>query len=428
MRKVIIQNSDHIEPFNEPASQLRVLNKTLAQWQSDLLAPHVSGETTVASFEEITSSGEELLVVADNLWFDQGFLSDFLQEARRLGKPVQAAFRASDPAYLQNGLDRLTKSYELRNDLYYAPLWYFPYEATRRVDPVIISSDAREVGYHHMPTSGSQATDLVWWVPQRAVCPVDTWIHLFFINIIFGIFARAWQFEQRSASRGFRMKARWRALVERKPLLATSAYVRTGKNCSIDPSTVFHGPVFIGDNVTIGPGCVISQCIIGNNVTLAHGNHFHMSVISDDCFFPWQASATFSTFMRGASGAQNSSVPMSVIGRDTYIGAGTTFTDRNLLPQPLQATLNYQSYDLTLPVLGACVGHNCRVGAGLVLYPAVAIESDVVLISAPNRRVIMNNISYEESDHHALPGIADLHPRRYPRDYEQSQRSMESQW
>ena len=45
-------------------------------------------------------------------------------------------------------------------------------------------------------------------------------------------------------------------------------YVKIGKNCSIDPSTVFQGPVSIGDNVTIGPGCVITQCVIGNNVTL----------------------------------------------------------------------------------------------------------------------------------------------------------------
>jgi hypothetical protein len=151
-------------------------------------------------------------------------------------------------------------------------------------------------------------------------------------------------------------------------------------------------------------------------------------VIDNDCFFPWQANAILSTFMRGSTGAQNSSIPMSVVGRDTRLGAGVIFTDANLLPNPLQVTLNYKSIDLVLPMLGVCVGHNCRIGAGLIVYPALSIESDVVLMPSSNRRVIMNNISYEESDHHALPGIADLHPRQYPRDYEQDQRTLESQW
>jgi hypothetical protein len=49
-----------------------------------------------------------------------------------------------------------------------------------------------------------------------------------------------------------------------------------------------------------------------------------------------------------------------------------------------------------------------------VVYPARTIESDVVLIASPSRRVIMKNIAYEESDHHATRG-AHLHPRQYPR-------------
>ncbi len=39
MRRVTIRKPRHIDPFNEPASKLRVLNKPLARWQSDLLGP-----------------------------------------------------------------------------------------------------------------------------------------------------------------------------------------------------------------------------------------------------------------------------------------------------------------------------------------------------------------------------------------------------
>jgi carbonic anhydrase/acetyltransferase-like protein (isoleucine patch superfamily) len=428
MRKVIIRKTGHIDPFNEPASRLRVLNKPLWQWQRDLLAPYCKSEVTADSFDAIPISAEETLIVSDNLWFDELFLKDFVDNARSKNKPVRAAFRGDDPAYLQQGLGRLSPSYERRGELYFVDLWYFPAgtpDIPRTVEPVIISSEAHEVGYYHIPTfmSGDQG-DLVWWLPERAVCAVDSWIHVFFINIVFGVFTRAYKFERQARDPMFRLRARWRAFAERRPLLASSAYVRVGKNCSIDPSTVFHGPVFIGNNVTIGPGCVISQCIIGDNVTLAHDNHFHMCALSDGCFFPWGANAYFTVFMEGSSAMQNTSIEMSVIGRHSSIGAGTVFTTFNVLPTPLKTLHNHHLVEIDIPVLGACVGHNCRLGAGLVVYPARVIESDVVLIASPTRRVIMKNIAYEESDHH-FTRAADSHPRRYPREYEQE---LESQW
>lgn len=38
----------------------------------------------------------------------------------------------------------------------------------------------------------------------------------------------------------------------------------------------------------------------------------------------------------------------------------------------------------------------------MIVYPARTIESDSVLIASPDRRVIMKNITYEQSDHHRL--------------------------
>jgi hypothetical protein len=69
------------------------------------------------------------------------------------------------------------------------------------------------------------------------------------------------------------------------------------------------------------------------------------------------------------------------------------------------------------PVLGGCVGHNCRIGSGMIVYPARMIESDVVLFATAERRVIDRDVTYEESDHLHLP-IAHLHPRSYPGDGE----------
>ena len=54
------------------------------------------------------------------------------------------------------------------------------------------------------------------------------------------------------------------------------------------------------------------------------------------------------------------------------------------------------------PVVGSCVGHNCRIGAGLVFYPGRAIESDTILVRSDERAVITKNVTYEQSDHHPL--------------------------
>jgi hypothetical protein len=66
------------------------------------------------------------------------------------------------------------------------------------------------------------------------------------------------------------------------------------------------------------------------------------------------------------------------------------------------------------PVLGSCVGHNCRIGSGLIIYPARMIESDVVLVASEERRIIDRDVRYEDSDHHHLKA-ARLHKRLYPR-------------
>jgi len=416
MRKVIIQRPQHIAPFNEPARNLRVLNKPLWLHQRDLLTRYCSDEREVPSFEQIPNQPLEMLVHSDNLFFDQPFLDRFIQEAVRRGRPCRAAFSTSDPAYMQQSLGRLTRHFEQQNDLYYVDLWYFPQGPTTNYEAVVIPSDAREVGYYHVPNyMAPQQGDLVYWLPERVVCSIETWIHVLFANIVFGVFTIGNRFELRvNKDFGFKLKVLWRALLEQRQILSCSELVKVGRNAQIDPSAIIQGPTIIGDNVSIGPGCVVANSIIGNNVTLSQGNQIMLSVISDGCFLPWNASMFMTVFMENSMVAQNTCLQMCVVGRNSFIGAGTIFTDFNVLPVPLKQVVDGHMVEINQPVLGGCVGHNCRLGSGLVIYPARTIESDVVLIASPSRRVIMKNISFEESDHHAARG-AHLHPRQYPR-------------
>ena len=115
--------------------------------------------------------------------------------------------------------------------------------------------------------------------------------------------------------------------------------------------------------------------------------------------------------------AQNTCLQMCVVGRNSFIGAGNTFTDFNLVEQkPIRAAnIQGQLQDVGQAVLGSAVGHNCRIGSGLVIFPGRMIESDVVLVASPGRRVISRSETYDESDHHFAGEGGMAHKRQYPR-------------
>jgi NDP-sugar pyrophosphorylase family protein len=202
-------------------------------------------------------------------------------------------------------------------------------------------------------------------------------------------------------------------ILEQKQVLSSSGAVKVGRNVFIDPSATILGPTTIGDNTTIGAGAVIDNSIIGSNVNISQGCQVMLSVVSDGCFMPFRASLFMTSLMEYTIVAQNTCLQMAVIGRNSFIGAGSTFTDYNLLSKPLRIKLDRNLKEVQMPVLGGCVGHNCRLGSGLIVFPARTIESDVVLFASSERRVIADNVTFEESDHHKVEGHG--HPRLYPR-------------
>jgi acetyltransferase-like isoleucine patch superfamily enzyme len=167
--------------------------------------------------------------------------------------------------------------------------------------------------------------------------------------------------------------------------------------------------------VTINAGAVIENCIIGNNVNISQDVQLMLSVVGDGAFLPFRAALFMTTVMENSMIAQNTCLQMCVIGRNTFIGAGSTFTDYNLIPAPIRALDGNGKLNISnRPVIGSAVGHNCRLGSGMIVYPARTIESDVVLAASKDRRVIDRDVRYEDSDHHKLKA-ASLHQRLYPR-------------
>ncbi|GIV64444.1 MAG: multidrug transporter [Chloroflexota bacterium] len=421
MLKIILQCPRYLEPFNERARDLRIVNKPLWLQQRDVLAPYTTRELELPPEARLPQTREPCIVYRDNLFFDDGFMQAFMKEALRRPYPSRAALSIHDPAFREHCLP-LSASYTPAGDIYLADLWYYPNGPEPSAEPLVVDLQAREIGYYHVPTyMASESGDLVYQVPLRSLIAIDSWVHIFIADTVFGLFGRGARFEDRlNRDPFFKLGILAAALYEGKQVLECSKLVRVGRNCSIDPTAIIHGPTTIGDNVTVGAGAVIENCIIGDNVNVSQGCQLMLSVVGDGTFLPFRASLFMTTIMDNSMVAQNTCLQMCVVGRNTFIGAGSTFTDYNLIPSPIRARDAYgQLQPSNRPVLGGCVGHNCRIGAGMIVYPARMIESDVILFASKERRVIDRDIRYEDSDHHRLKD-GHLHPRLYPRPGEAS--------
>lgn len=417
MRKIILRDHHKIFPFNEPARELRVLNKPLWLHQRDLFTPYDVEEREIDSLVEIDSQRVETLVYRDNLFFDRFFLDEFIRRARESGKACRVALSMDDPAITTHAI-HLQRGIRPEGDVYVADMWYYPYGVEPNVRPLVIDTEAHEMGYYHVPTHMSNAMgDLVYQVPTKAFCSIEHWVHTITANIIFGVYANGARLDQEiESSLKKNLKILWRSILERKQVLSSSEVVHIGRNCSIDPSVILRGPTWIGDNVSIGPGAVIDVAVIGNNVSIGTGGQVNFSVISDRCFLPFRAAIFTSVMMADSMVAQNTCLQYCSIGRGTFIGAGSTFTDFSLVPsKPIRAIYEGKTQETGMPVVGGCVGHHCFIGSGMVVHPARAIESDVILFASPERRVIRETVYFEDSDHLKLKDGTNLHTRMYER-------------
>jgi carbonic anhydrase/acetyltransferase-like protein (isoleucine patch superfamily) len=416
MLKIILKDTRYVTPFNERARDLRIQNKPLWLIQRDVLSPYTDQEIEIHSDSQIPTFNGPALVYRDNLYFDTAFITSFLVEAQKRNSPCRAGFSIHDPAFREHALP-LSTSYMQQGDIFLADLWYFPDGYEVNTEPVVIDMLAHEVGNYHVPPYISgDLTDLLFQVPIRSLLAIDSWVHIFIADIVFGLFKRGLRFEEQlKRDPLFKLRILSKALYEGKQVLESSELVRIGKNCTIDPRAVIHGPTTIGNNVTINAGAVIENCIIGDNVNISQDCQLMLSVVGDGSFLPFRASLFMTTFMDNSMVAQNTCLQMVVVGRKSFIGAGSTFTDFNLLPTPIRARNGDNILeDANRPVLGGCVGHNCRLGSGMIIFPGRMIESDVVLFASQDRRVIRNDVHYEDSDHHQL-SFSGLHPRLYPR-------------
>ena len=178
MRKIIIEDQRNIDPFNEPARELRVLNKPLFLHQRDVLLPYCTGrELPVKSLDQLPRSTleerVETLVHRDNLYFDQPFIDEFIRRARAAGKACQVAFSLDDKSIVNHAL-HVQKGIRREGDVYAADLRYYPHGLESYARPLVIDTEPYEVGYYRVPTyMAPEQGDMVFYLPLKAFISIE---------------------------------------------------------------------------------------------------------------------------------------------------------------------------------------------------------------------------------------------------------------
>lgn len=429
MKCIPIADRTIIPPFGEPARDLRILNKLLWVHQRDLMAKYGRVVPEVSSLSEARSSNDELLVYRDNVFFNKTLLDDFVALARASGRACQIAFSPQDKAIVTHARP-LADGIREQGDVLVGELYYFPQGSDAEPLPLLIDTLAREMGYYNIPKyMAVNGGELVFHVPLRTFLSIENWVHVYLANSPFGVFSwgrahehlveNSWKEKLRVSFSHIRdrfnpLAPRWR----KAHFFSSSRLVQVGKNCSIDPSAVIHGPTVIGDNVYIGAGAVITNSLIGDNVTIMQGCQVMLSVVSNKCYLPWNTGLFMTSLMENSMVAQLSCLQMSVVGRNTFIGAGNIFTDFHLLGRKLKIDHHGVKVEVDMPVIGSVVGHNCRIGSGFVVYPGRMIGSNTTLVYSDPHTVVARDVNVppygEEPDVESEPDQAVYRwPERY---------------
>ena len=255
-------------------------------------------------------------------------------------RPVRAAFSADDPAFREHALPLVHILHAALTASILADLWYYPNGPVAGCGAASdLDLQAREIGYYHVPTyMADKSGDLVFQVPLRSLIAINSWVHVFMADMVFGLFARGARFEKRlQQDLGFKLGILARLCIRAGRCLnvrdwsRSAATVRSIRGChpwSHNHRRQCHHQCGRGDRQLHHR----QQCQhLAGRATDA------VALWATATFLPFRSALFMTTVMENSMIAQNTCMQLCVVGRNTFVGAGSTFTDYNLMSIPLRA-------------------------------------------------------------------------------------------
>lgn len=158
---------------------------------------------------------------------------------------------------------------------------------------------------------------------------------------------------------------------------------RIGRRCRIHPTAVLEGCV-VGDDVEIGPFSYLRASWIGSGATIGEHSAIKVSMIEDGAYL--RSCDAFNSHIGASSLFVPDILYHSWIGRETFVGGGTGFSDflaqKGNVSLQLPGQLPGGSSDSGIRFLGSAVGEACFIGSGLLFRPGLAIPAGTRILNS----------------------------------------------
>ena len=165
--------------------------------------------------------------------------------------------------------------------------------------------------------------------------------------------------------------------------------VSVGQDCFIDVNAVFEGTNSLGDNVQIGPNCLILNSTIGSNSVIKANSILENAVIGEDCdigpFARLRPGTNLSDQVKIGNFVETKNIQMGVASKAnhlTYLGDSTIGKDVNIGAGTI--TCNYDGANKHQTIIGdnAFIGSNSslvapvEIGEGATIGAGSTISKD----------------------------------------------------
>lgn len=364
MKAYMIVSDKNIDPFNDHPQDCLIGNSTLGEIQRSVLGNLGIQLVKVSGPEEINDTNEHILFT-DNLFFSKELLTEFITRSKGTKQKTVCA--------LKRGTFTLrtviaTQDVKIGDDTVEYKLYYFPgSNLSGETIPLVIEPDQIQ---QTMPMPEHMSGLPVYEIPltEKMAIHIDNWTNLWAANIA-SILLELARIIKGSKLKLLTLAVKARSANQWKILKHTN---NIGHNCDIHPKAYIEGST-IGDNVIVGAGTVIRECNVAPNVYIESNVTINSSVVGEKSYIADGSVIRFSAINPGSF--IFSIVSCSLLGRDTFVGAGAIITDFRLDRKPIIVFKDGLQVNTENAYIGSCLGHGVYLASGCTVNPGRTVPN-----------------------------------------------------
>ena len=391
MKACIAPTALPIAPFEEPASTLPVLTEPLAEIQRLVLE---ACGLQLLDPDATAPADEPWLWLGSRCWFTPRLLERFLAAAgadpRQPGGGLPGDFQGARLRIVHALFQSLTEPLQLLprpgvHELALVPAGGAPPPTDLPLLSLDLDLRSLDTPFLHPALPSGRLCKMV--EGDEMILQIDHWSHLQQVNVLamaaFGSQQRRQFLESAWPARlwqGLRLLLRARSA---NPFRVAAALSHLDPDCVVHPTATVEASV-LGRGVTIGPFAVVRGSLLGDGVRVDEHASINGSVLCKGAQVCAGATVNLCLLMEGALVSRCGGLQASVFGRHSFLAQHAIVMDRSF-SEEIKVLQDGRRQSCGRHFLGVALGHEARIGAGVVLGFGTQIPNGASVVLDANR-------------------------------------------